>query len=273
MLVPLSFISLFSGAVCKLYDDLNDNGYSHTHKDYINEYLKGLLYITITTISLKNPKFYLMTILLLTMNILLDKNAYANPYEFSGALSYFILFLFIDFSKLKYKLFDLLFIFGGLILGYLSDVIFFINTEYSVFKLLFRFFSIIVMILSLCINSFFKIFSNDINIFIFFYLGYFAISCFFQASFILNDTYELFVSTHKTLNENFIAYNNEIILKNKKLKKKQIKQMKEKKKQMNEKKKQMNEKKKQMNEKKNNNKISKLRKMNCEKRVIKIEQE
>lgn len=211
MLIPLSLLSFFSGAICKLYDDLNDNNYFYENKDFINEYLKGLFYITITTISLKNPKFFLLTIILLTANILLDEAAYKNPYEFSGFLSYFILFLLIDFSKTTYGLSDFLFVFWGVIIGYLLDFILFVDTEYSIFKLLFRFFSIIVMVLMLCINSFFNLFSNDINIFIFFYLGYFIISCIFQSISIINDTYKLLVSTHTTLNENLIIYNNTII--------------------------------------------------------------
>jgi hypothetical protein len=97
----MSFIALLGGLAAKLYDDLSDNKMlkKYRNKTFI-EFLKGIHYITFTTISIYEPLFYIIHLIANVINYIANMDAYNPPYEHSLLYSFLILFFILDYSKI-----------------------------------------------------------------------------------------------------------------------------------------------------------------------------
>ena len=95
------FIAFCSGLACKLYDDLQDNYLLEKFKNItFMEYLKGIHYILITTLSLENPLFFIFFYLGNFFNYLSNPIAFYEPYEHSLIYSFLLLVMLLDFTKI-----------------------------------------------------------------------------------------------------------------------------------------------------------------------------
>ena len=80
----------------KLYDDLVDNKCLKPYKNkFIMELLKGLHYITFTSVGLQDPLFFIIHYCVNIFNFFGGKNSWENPYENSLFYSFFILWFII----------------------------------------------------------------------------------------------------------------------------------------------------------------------------------
>jgi len=95
------FISFYSGLACKLYDDLQDNYLLENFKNNtFMEYLKGIHYILITTLSIENPLFFIFFYLGNFFNYLSNPIAFYEPYEHSLIYSFLLLVMLFDYTKI-----------------------------------------------------------------------------------------------------------------------------------------------------------------------------
>jgi hypothetical protein len=181
-------LAIIAGALCKLYDDLNDNNlyeyFEIKQKEYINEFLKGLHYIFYTILSLNYEWYYIFYTTTLTIGCLYDPSAYSNYYEFSGLISVYFISLFINYQNIiNFNFYDILFFLIYLIGGKIEFTS--MQIEYSKSKLFIRLLSIIFFICILVFNNMYKLFSNNIDCFLYYTIGYLLVSCIFQV-FLLN---------------------------------------------------------------------------------------
>lgn len=90
-------LSLLGGISAKAYDDLYDNHLLQSFKnDTLMEYLKGLHYITFTTVSIEDPIFFIIWYIANFLNHLTNEDAYNEPYERSLLYSFLLLFIIIS---------------------------------------------------------------------------------------------------------------------------------------------------------------------------------
>lgn len=137
------FISFLGGLSAKLYDDMSDN---KLLKKYYNktfmEFLKGLHFITFTTISIYEPLFFISEFFANVLNHLANENAYKDHYEYSLLFSFVLLFFIIDYSKIScVGLMDIIFIIGLLCSLYVEPILmsyFNVNKEFSFEKMVVR---------------------------------------------------------------------------------------------------------------------------------------
>jgi hypothetical protein len=95
------FIAFCSGLACKLYDDLQDNYLLEKFKNNtFMEYLKGIHYILLTTLSLENPLFFIFFYLGNFFNYLSNPIAFYEPYEHSLIYSFLLLVMLVDYNKI-----------------------------------------------------------------------------------------------------------------------------------------------------------------------------
>ena len=96
-------VTLISGIVCKLYYDIADNKNFNNYKKnkIFMEILKGLHFITFTTISIDYPLFFYLTVVVHIIQYIMDKGAFYKPYEKSVLYSFSILFLLLDYKKIN----------------------------------------------------------------------------------------------------------------------------------------------------------------------------
>jgi hypothetical protein len=132
-------LSLFAGACCKLYDDLDDNELLESFKTpFILEVLKGFHYVSFTSISLQSAAFFYFNYFLNFLHLLTNKNAYSNPYENSVIFTFGILFFILNKSDLfvDFNFYDLICVVFGSVLMYTEHLI--CPDEISMKKLLCR---------------------------------------------------------------------------------------------------------------------------------------
>jgi len=113
-------LSLFAGACCKLYDDLDDNELLESLKTpFILEVLKGFHYVSFTIISAENPLFFYIHYLLNCLHWFTNRIAFSKPYEMSVLLTFGLLFLILGQSEnlVDFNLYDFIsFLFGCLLM-------------------------------------------------------------------------------------------------------------------------------------------------------------
>jgi hypothetical protein len=188
--IKLKILSVFTGIFMKLYDDLNDNDlytyFNIKNKELVNEILKGVVYISFTTLSLNYEIFYFMIVFILSVNAYFDRAAYLGSYELGGLISIYFIFLLINYSKININYKD--FLFSGVLL--VGAIVFDfgkkIQVEFSKNKLVLRAFSVIFLSIVLLLNYYFNFFSENSDILSLWILGYMATSCIFQSFLIYN---------------------------------------------------------------------------------------
>ena len=215
MNVKLLFLLFIAGVSVKIYDDLNDNNLFEyfnilKEKDYINHFLIGFHYICYTIFALKLPICATIIYIYYLNNFFIDKNAFNQPYEFTGLIlsSLMILYLLL-FEKLIGKIVDeytklylllsnnnIIYIIIYIICIFCISVVYIIyiecfivlNTEFSYKKLISRFLWVIILIVVFIINHLY--FPNIFNYSILYCFGYFLTSCIFQIILIRKDRIE-----------------------------------------------------------------------------------
>jgi hypothetical protein len=174
-----SLIALLAGAAAKLYDDLEDNNLLQEFRNNtFMEFLKGLHYITFTTVSVEEPLFFIIQYVMNIAHCFANKEGYSKPYEHSLLYSFFLLFIIIDYKKITSScvidmLQSILFILG-MIFEPIAMKILCENSEYSFIKLIFRCF----LILFLTILLYF--FTKSNRYIIAYYIGYMFVSVLVQ---------------------------------------------------------------------------------------------
>jgi hypothetical protein len=176
-----SLIALFAGIASKLYDDLEDNNFLQKFRNNtLMEFLKGLHYISFTTISVEEPMFFIIQYVMNIAHSFGNKEGYNKPYEQSLLYSFFLLFIIIDYKKVtSFCVIDMLqciiFILGAtfetIAMKFLCT-----NSEYSFNKLIFRCFCI--LFLTILLYFFTK--SNTFKFIIAYLIGYLFISVLVQ---------------------------------------------------------------------------------------------
>jgi hypothetical protein len=94
-------ISFLGGLTNKLYDDLNDNCIlNHFRNDIFLEYLKGIHFISFTSVSIEDPLFFIFLYTVLIVNRYTNCDAYTEPYEKSLFYSFLLIFVILDYTKI-----------------------------------------------------------------------------------------------------------------------------------------------------------------------------
>jgi low affinity Fe/Cu permease len=173
-----SLLALLAGAAAKLYDDLDDNNLLQKFRiSTLMEFLKGLHYITFTSLSIEEPMFFIIQYLSNILHSFGNKGAFSKPYDNSLLYSFLLLFIIIDYKKitsfcLSDKLISIIFIMMFAVEPLIS---FSINPEYSFIKMITRSVTVILYI----ILNYFSI-SNTIKYITSYIIGYLFISVLVQ---------------------------------------------------------------------------------------------
>ena len=132
------WLPFIAGFVNKLYDDLVDNKCLKPYKNkFVMELLKGLHYITLTAVSLQNPLFFILFCSWCLINCLGDLHCWENSYEKSLFFSFLVLFLLIDYKKVKeLNIVDYIVMVIIFVTGFIEPL--FIRCEVSLLKLIIR---------------------------------------------------------------------------------------------------------------------------------------
>jgi len=202
MNVKLLFLLLLLfilGSFAKIYDDLNDNDlfeylYLSKEKEYINHFLIGFQYVFFTIIGIQHPLIFLSICSVILPQIILDRTAFDDPYEFcivvlNFLLAVYLLFfenLIVDIYKHLYSILNnehvyfFICYFITWYLMYFFDIIQFKNIEFGYKKLLIRIFICILSFSSLLINYFYNFVPSEWLYFFIYGIGYLFTSCIFQ---------------------------------------------------------------------------------------------
>ena len=137
------FLSLLSGLSAKVYDDINDNiVLQKFRKDTFMEFLKGIHYISLTSISIKEPLFFIIFCIAIVLNYFGNREEYSDPYERSLLYSFLLLFFILDYKKItNICLFDKLLLLSFCAIMFIEPIsmyYFFENSEFSEMKLITR---------------------------------------------------------------------------------------------------------------------------------------
>jgi len=175
-------LSILSGGVLKVYDDLSDNHLleDYKQKEYVYEFLKSLFFITFTILSLNFPLFYICIMLIFIAGFIFDNKAYSDPFEFTGLITLCFIFAFLDFSKINLQYKDSILILLCIVLYIFVDVLPTKNIEYSKKKLYTRAFSLGLIIAIAIFNRYYHFITNDFLITLYCFAGYVTVSCIFQ---------------------------------------------------------------------------------------------
>ena len=136
-------ISLLAGLSVKVYDDLNDNIIlQKIRNDTLMEFLKGFHFISFTAISIEEPLFFIISYFANLMNYMGNNEAYSDPYEHSLLYSFMLLFIILDYKKIRdICLLDKLLILCMCSTMFMEPIIMhycFQNSEFSFHKMIIR---------------------------------------------------------------------------------------------------------------------------------------
>jgi hypothetical protein len=174
-----TIVAIIAGAAAKVYDDGIDGGIikDETHKKILETlqcYLLGAL-------SMNNFTFSLVNLVINLLNHLTNKEAFANPYEFS-LLAVYPIFLFLSFGTRDYLTRGDLIIFLILSLSMFFEPLL-ITEDKSPRKFIIRLF----LFLEVCLIAYLDLgLSSGIYLTILYFLGYFFISTLYQGYHVLN---------------------------------------------------------------------------------------
>jgi hypothetical protein len=148
------FQAFLGGLSCKLYDDLNDN---IVLKKFYNttfmEYLKGIHYISLVSVSIDDPLFFIIFYIGCFLNHLRDGDAFKEPYEHSLLYSFILLFIILDYTKITNDvgLTDIIIFSVFFFSMFIEKVVmhyFVQDSEFSTSKLIIRMLALICVVLS-----------------------------------------------------------------------------------------------------------------------------
>ena len=184
-------LSLFAGICCKLYDDLNDNKLLETYKTlFILEVLKGLHYVTFTSISLHTAPFFYFNYSVNILHSIFNSVAFSKPYEKSLWFTLGFIFFIVNpiESSLYVSVLDKIYIFLSC-LTMLCEPLLFVE-DISIYKLIYR---SLLFVSTLTLYLFYNTELSDfVKCTIFYVLGYVLVSSMVQY-------YSLFVANQPPL--------------------------------------------------------------------------
>jgi len=168
--------SLVGGIACKMYDDITDNDMlSEFKRDTFLEFLKGIHYITFTSVSIKHPLFFYIQYIGNFVNYLSNNDAFSRPYEHSAIFSFLLLFLLVDHTQRdKINTLDSLMVLGFISTMFMEPIFnkyIFNDHEFSKGKLIIRLLLLFGSILYFSLGS-----SDSSKVLFAYYIGYFLIS-------------------------------------------------------------------------------------------------
>jgi hypothetical protein len=180
-----TLFAFIAGGSAKIYDDLIDNPLFRTLKKKnktLLEGLKGLHYISFTTVSLQSPVFFLVNYIVNGLACLMERSSYTKPYEKSLFYSFFILFLPVLY-KISHHGFDITSSYENIILIIIGTVFavgeaYIFKEEVSLRKLFSRIFFILFIFCSIYIYS--SVLSNSLIYMLIYLGGYMLISILVQ---------------------------------------------------------------------------------------------
>lgn len=173
-------LPLLGGFSAKLYDDLNDNPLLRKFRNkLLMEYLKGVHFISFTSVSIYEPLFFIISYISNMANCASNPVAYSKSYEHSLFYSFFLLFFIIDYTKIKMVgAMDMLLVFAMLIATFMEPLLmkwYFNNSEYSFEKMMFRLITLNGMILFYFLST-----AGVVQCFFAYFIGYFLCSSIVQ---------------------------------------------------------------------------------------------
>jgi hypothetical protein len=103
------WLALLSGMSAKAYDDLSDNPKLKQFKtETLMEFLKGIHYISLTALSVKDPLFFYIFVIANLLHHLTNEDGYKDPYEHSLLYSFLLVFLLIEPPTMQLEWMDCL---------------------------------------------------------------------------------------------------------------------------------------------------------------------
>ena len=209
-------LSLFTGIIMKIYDDLYDNDLYETfgikNKIFVNELLKCSTIICGVIISLKNTFFFILFIIMNIFAYLIKKDEY-KEYETAGMISSLIIIPFLNYENLFKNINDLYFFILCLIFTFILEIKSgVIEDEYSFKKLIQRSFGTIASIIFLFFNFYtnYSYLSSDVNFTMIGITGYILTSSLFQA-FLLHKNSKDTLSSSTLSTENLLIQENTLL--------------------------------------------------------------
>jgi hypothetical protein len=172
--------AFLGGLLCKIYDDLNDNGMIGEHSQ---ELLRGSQWILLTLLSYKDFNFSIFAYIANGLNAISNWNEWNHPYETSLLLLYPFL-LVISFSTISWlNVYDYIFVVIWIVGMFLEPYI--VPEEFSYKKLILRIFGCFFASFAIFIGSILNVSQSLIKICIY-GLGYSLFSSGFQAYLLMN---------------------------------------------------------------------------------------
>lgn len=143
------------------------------------EYLKGIHFISFTTVSIYEPLFFIISYFTNAINYATNHAAFSKSYEHSLFYSFFLLFFIIDYTKIKrVGAMDFLLVMSMVIATFMEPLImtwYFKNSEYSFAKMIIRMITLNGMILFCMLST-----ATVVQYFFAYFIGYFLCSSIVQ---------------------------------------------------------------------------------------------
>lgn len=172
-------LSVFSGAVCKVYDDLTDNHLSSNA--LLLEYLKGLEWSSLALLSFQDFTF---AVTMYLMNLI---NAIHNPREWSLPYEHSMLLLYPLFIAMSYNTGTPISIWDGYIFAcsVFHNIVepYFFSEEFSSKKFVLRFWYVLSFAVGFLLPG-----SHSIKKLMAYGMGYMFVSTLFQAYLLISES-------------------------------------------------------------------------------------
>ena len=167
--------AFLGGLLCKVYDDLNDNGMIGEHAQ---EILKGSQWILLTLLSYNDFNFSIFGYIANGLNALVNWNEWNHPYESALLILYPFLVCISFWSRSYLNIYDGIVILYILLTLLIEPILF--KEEYSTNKFYSRMYAVVLSLIAICIAPYFNI-STSLMKFLYYSLGYDIFSSGFQA--------------------------------------------------------------------------------------------
>ena len=171
-------VAFFAGFVNKMHDDLSDNPLLEKFKSpTLMEFLKGVHYILLTTVSLHNPVFFMLLYLIVSVNSLSDPNAWSGPYESSLLYAFSLIYVLVQYENLpQLNVLDVCLMIAMLSFIVTEPHVIQQHIEFSIWKLIARVFFLCGLLYMIVL----PIFTVTLKYIFAYYIGYCLLSVFSQ---------------------------------------------------------------------------------------------
>lgn len=195
-------LAILFGFVLKLHDDLNDNDLYNLLKipnsEYVNEFLKAMIYMIFVTISLKYKTFWASVCCIFSMGSFYDRNAYNQPFEKCALICAICFGVLLPSITISLPLILAILVMNII---YYYEILFFAAKEFSKMKFWFRFGLIIFVSLTIKFSHFLGL-PKGVELCLYFLASYAFTSAIFQALLNNKDTITKWCGNGKIINPN-----------------------------------------------------------------------